>query len=76
MEKEPRKRSSIGLVGMIVILLSIVLGSFLDNPFILISGIVLGVFILLTAVIVDRLDNIIYLLRQIEEYSKSNTQEK
>lgn len=76
MEKESRKQSRVGLVGMIVILLSIVLGSFLDNPFILITGIVLGVFILLTAVIVDRLDIILYLLQQIEEYSKSNTQEK
>lgn len=67
MAKETRKQSAVGTFGSIVIALGLVLGFIMSDITVAAAGIGAGIFILLIAVIVDRLDIIIDLLRQICE---------
>lgn len=54
-----------GTFGSIVIALGLVLGLIMSNIYVAASGIGAGIFILLIACVVDRLDIIIDLLQQI-----------
>lgn len=65
MAKSKRPQSALGAFGSIVIALGLVLGFIMSNIYVAASGISAGVFILLIACIVDRLDVIIDLLHQI-----------
>lgn len=56
-----------GTFGSIVIALGIALGLIMSNIYVAASGISAGIFILLIACIVDRLDIVIDLLQQIGE---------
>lgn len=67
MAKESRKQSGVGTFGSIVIALGLVLGFIMSDIVVAAAGIGAGIFILLISVIVDRLDIIIDLLRQIGE---------
>lgn len=65
MAKNKRPQSAMGTFGSIVIALGLALGSIMSNVYVAASGIALGIFILLIACVVDRLDIIIDLLLQI-----------
>lgn len=67
MANSKRKQSTIGTFGSIVIALGIALGLIMSNIYVAASGISAGIFILLIACIVDRLDIVIDLLQQIGE---------
>ena len=75
MAKSKRPQSALGAFGSIVIALGLVLGFIMSNIYVAASGISAGVFILLIACIVDRLDVIIDLLHQIgDKDEKPNEQ--
>lgn len=76
MANSKRKQSAIGTFGSIVIALGISLGLIMSNIYVAASGISAGIFILLIACIVDRLDIIIDLLRQIGEQIPGTTDEQ
>lgn len=67
MANSKRKQSAMGTFGSIVIALGIALGLIMSNIYVAASGISAGIFILLIACIVDRLDIVIDLLQQIGE---------
>lgn len=68
MAKSRRNQSAIGTFGSLVIAFGLLLGFIKSDIYIAASGIAAGVFILLIACVVDRLDIIIDLLRQVIEH--------
>lgn len=78
MVKNKRPQSAMGTFGSIVIALGLALGFMMSNVYVAASGIGAGIFILLIACVVDRLDIIIDLLQQIgnKEEKESSSENK
>lgn len=76
MANSNHKQSAIGTFGSVFIVLSILFGLVKSNVYIAAEGVAAGIFIILIACIVDRLDIIIDLLRQIGEHMPSTSDEQ